>query len=521
MKTRVIVTMMTALAAMLAAGCKGKHGHDGEVAAKAPQTSQELPAQSVTVWTDQHELFMEYAPLVVGQKSRVAAHVTGLPNTAPMDGKVTLTVAGADALVSTVDGASSPGIFRLLLEPAHAGKCSLTLHIERGGKTDSIDAGACEIHPDLASAEKASAEAEVPGRITYLKEQQWKTAFATQFVAERELQSGIHVLGEIRSVPGKEARLSAPIVGRLTLTEPVASIGSAVKKGQLLATLTPTAAGAGADQATLSADVQAARAELAAAEAEVARAQRLLAERAIPERQLAEAQTRASIARSRVAGAGGRLGQFSAGAAGRGGRGAFQVRSPIDGELVVVNATTGQTVSEGEALFTVLDGDRIWLEAHIFEPDIPRVESASSAWFTVDGHDTPFEVAPPDGRVVTLGRMLDPESRTVPLIFELANPGGRLRIGQFAEVTVATGARVNVVALPEAALVDDAGTPVVYVELEGEAFERRPLILGIRSGGWVEVKSGVVAGERVVTKGAYEIKLASSAGSVPAHGHVH
>ena len=57
--------------------------------------------------------------------------------------------------------------------------------------------------------------------------------------------------------------------------------------------------------------------------------------------------------------------------------------------------------------------------------------------------------------------------------------------------------------------------------VEGEAFERRPLRLGIRSHGWVEVLDGVAAGERVATKGAYEVKLASASGSVPAHGHAH
>jgi membrane fusion protein, heavy metal efflux system len=59
------------------------------------------------------------------------------------------------------------------------------------------------------------------------------------------------------------------------------------------------------------------------------------------------------------------------------------------------------------------------------------------------------------------------------------------------------------------------------VMIEGESFERRPVRLGIHSNGWVEVVEGVAAGEHVVAKGAYEIKLQSSAGSVPAHGHVH
>jgi cobalt-zinc-cadmium efflux system membrane fusion protein len=70
-------------------------------------------------------------------------------------------------------------------------------------------------------------------------------------------------------------------------------------------------------------------------------------------------------------------------------------------------------------------------------------------------------------------------------------------------------------------VVEDAGKPTTYVMVEGEAFERRPLALGIRSSGWVEVKEGVAAGERVVTRGGYEIKLAAASGVIPAHGHAH
>ena len=86
---------------------------------------------------------------------------------------------------------------------------------------------------------------------------------------------------------------------------------------------------------------------------------------------------------------------------------------------------------------------------------------------------------------------------------------------------IATGAPRKALAVPDAALVDDGGRTIVYVMVEGEAFERRPVRLGIRANGWVEVLDGVAAGERVVSPGAYEIKLASSAGSVPAHGHAH
>ena len=76
-----------------------------------------------------------------------------------------------------------------------------------------------------------------------------------------------------------------------------------------------------------------------------------------------------------------------------------------------------------------------------------------------------------NGKLVTIGRVIDPSSRTVPVIFELENPSGRLRIGQFARVYVATGAATSGLAIPESAVLDEGGKPVAYVQLEGERFE--------------------------------------------------
>ena len=72
-----------------------------------------------------------------------------------------------------------------------------------------------------------------------------------------------------------------------------------------------------------------------------------------------------------------------------------------------------------------------------------------------------------------------------------------------------------------APVVDDKGIAVAFVQAEGETFERRELELGIRSEGYAEVKSGLKAGERVVTKGAYRVHLGSLSSQLPAHGHAH
>jgi membrane fusion protein, heavy metal efflux system len=516
--------------ALLSAGCHG-HSHDQEAHDKGGAHGHphgkaiELPGQSVTVWAERTELFMEYQPLVVGKSAAFAAHLTELPSgKAITAGSARLTLEYADGTTALGDAGapSNPGIFRPTLTPTKAGACKLRISVESPQVTETFSAGACQVFASEQAALAAlGEEAEPPGRITFLKEQQWKTDFSLALVGPRDLQDGVRASGEIRPVAGQEARVTVPVAGRVELTSPAPLLGTSVKRGTVLATIVPRAAG-GADSATLAADVSAFQAEVQAGRAELARAERLVAEQAAPARAVEEARTRVQVAEARLAGASGRLAQYNASAAGGSSAGRrFQLRAPIDGTLVSINAVTGENVEEGEALFEVIGLERVWLVAHVFEPDLPRVEGARAAWFTIEGYEQPFVVDEKTSKLVAIGRVIDPKTRTAPVIFDLDNREGKLRIGNFTKVAIATGAPRTALAIPEAAIVDDAGKSVAYVMIEGEAFERRPLRLGIRANGWVEVREGVVAGERVVTKGAYELRLAAASGAVPAHGHVH
>jgi RND family efflux transporter MFP subunit len=508
---------------LLAVGCRqGDHAHDAEAHA-----AEGLDALSVTRWTERTELFMEYEPPIVGREGKFAAHLTALPAfQAVTEGTMTLVLRMADGttLSARAEKPASPGIFRAVLHPAKPGKCSLSISVQGPQATDEIDGGPCEVFTDIKAAVTAlGGEAGGGGkRIVFTKEQQWKTDFATVAVSEQPLQSSVRANAEIRPVAGKEARLTAAVTGRVTLATPAPVIGMSIKAGQLLASISPRLA-AGGDRASLDAEVQAARAELNAADAQLARADRLFKEQAVPERNVEDARARVEVARARLGAAQGRLAQYSAGADGSraAGQNTFQVRSPIDGTLVASTVAAGESVEEGKLLFTVIDLSRVWLEARVFEPDIPKVEGSKSAWFTVEGYDAPFMVDTATGKLVTVGRVVDPLSRTVPVIFELANPGGKLRIGQFAKVGIATGEVQNGLAIPDAAVIEDGGKLVAYVQAEGEAFERRPLTIGVRSRGWTGVREGLSTGDRVVIKGAYEIKLTAASGVIPRHGHVH
>jgi multidrug efflux pump subunit AcrA (membrane-fusion protein) len=105
--------------------------------------------------------------------------------------------------------------------------------------------------------------------------------------------------------------------------------------------------------------------------------------------------------------------------------------------------------------------------------------------------------------------------------FAFDNRPPRLKIGQSVRLRLLLGDEESGPAIPESAVVDDGGRPVIFVQLGGESFERRPVRLGNREGGYVHVLEGVEPGERVVHLGAYLVRLAAMSTQIPAHGHVH
>ena len=123
--------------------------------------------------------------------------------------------------------------------------------------------------------------------------------------------------------------------------------------------------------------------------------------------------------------------------------------------------------------------------------------------------------------MVFTGLQVDLVTRTVPLIYEMTNSGGRLRVGQLLNLHVETQYAENTIAIPDSAIVEEGGQPVAFVQVGGETFQKRELTLGIREGEWVQVLFGISEGERVVTKGAMAIRLASVSNVIPAHGHAH
>lgn len=487
--------------AVLGACTRGGTSNDPAAGAAEPAGG------AVTLWTDSTELFMEHSALIVGAPDKFAVHLTDLTDFAPLrSGRITLRFeprGEGEPFVVTQESPRAPGIYGPAPEFKRAGVYDLTITVESPQARDVIRV------PDLrvyASADEAPKEdGGDAGGISFLKEQQWKTpGFVTESAAIGRVSQSFLVTGQLVPAAGRMARVSAPVAGIVEMSGLARSPapGQRVTRGQVLAVLTPVLGEGGSAYAQ-------ARAELHEAEGEEARASRLYAVEAVPQRRVNEAKIRLTAAREALAAFGG------SGAARADGR--VAIRAPLAGVVASRSLTPGSRVDAGAELFTVVDPSVVWLEASVPAAEAVRVSATSEATFTVPGSDATRPVR----STVSVGSVIDSLSRTVPVIYEVANPDGALKIGMHAQVAVGTGRQIDGVVIPSSAVLAEDGRPVAYVQPEGERFEKRDLVVGGTSGGRTLVRSGIKAGERVVTGAAYQVRLASLSTSVPAHGHEH
>ena len=302
--------------------------------------------------------------------------------------------------------------------------------------------------------------------------------------------------------PNAYARVSVtPLVtGRVTSVS--AQLGAQVRQGQTLATVfSPELADAQTQYIS-------ARAELDAHERELARTEKLVqigaASRQELERIHAEhtaQQTRVESARSRLDLLGMSRQAVESLASGKSVDASTEVPAPIAGVVTERLVNMGLNVDPATKLFTVVDLSTVWIVANLYEKDFARVR--------VGDHATVVTPAYPDrqiqGRVSYIDPQVSPESRTTKVRVEVSNPHYDLRLGMLAEAQIQASTSTSVAFIPRIAVQNVADRSFVYVAKPGAPgqFMEREVLVGQPSGERIQVVSGVVAGDKVVTEGSF------------------
>ncbi|MBI4662185.1 MAG: efflux RND transporter periplasmic adaptor subunit [Verrucomicrobia bacterium] len=521
------------------AGCS-RHEHgtgsDAHVGPNGPEGAAEVKTAQITVWTERYEIFAEHRLVVAGKPTKFVTHVTELDTAEPRRAgavKFRLRLGDEAPVEYTEKDPSRPGIYEVMLLFPKAGEWKVAVAVPGDGAESEITLPSVKVFGSDQETTRVTMP-EPPEGIGFLKEQQWKVLAKTELVAKRKLVEHFRLPAIVQARPGSLAAVTPPVAGRLRPPpdNPMPMLGDKVVAGQTLVLVQPSFSDAAARFVEAESSVQKARISLDQARTAFERVQKLAQAQARTQRELQESEFALKAAQAdfdaalalqamyRQIGTNLMLGATAKAAASP----SIELRSPIGGTIVAqLPAATGEFVSAEKSVFTVLDATTVFLEAHVPEANAGRIRADRGASYERSDRRGEFfpVVGVNQGRLVFLGLQVDPATRTVPLIYELKNPDLRLRVGQALHLYVETDRAEDALAVPDSAIVDEDGHTVVFVQISGETFQKREVKLGIRDGTWLQVLSGLSEGERVVTQGAYAIRLASVSTVIPAHGHVH
>lgn len=324
-------------------------------------------------------------------------------------------------------------------------------------------------------------------------------------VERRALSGGVAIPAEVQFEPTSTAHVGPLVPGRLTKVS--VALGDTVKRGQVLGVV------ASSDVSEARVRLDQARAKLTAAETTLRRQQQLSTEGIASQRSLIDAESQVAELRAEVEGQKRQLSVFGSGSAG-----ALTLTAPIDGVIVALHATLGETATPDQPAFIVTDPTKVSVRGNVPELEISRVQAGAAVLVRL--HAFPDSAMP--GKITYVAPALEDRTRSLPVRVALDAPDPRLKSGLFGSIELLGAAKdERFLVVPTEAVATLDGQTVVFVPGdEPNSFRSQPIALGRRAGGLFEVRSGLKEGDRLATSGAFTLKSALRSSEL-SEGHEH
>lgn len=188
---------------------------------------------------------------------------------------------------------------------------------------------------------------------------------------------------------------------------------------------------------------------------------------------------------------------------------ALVLHSPVSGVVVEKNVVQGQSVTVGMQLMTIADLSTVWVTAELREADAGIARPGSQAIVELSA----FPGQTINGRVSYVYPTLQIEARTIKARIALANPGGRIKPGMYATVRLTTP-MTTTLTVPASAVIQAGDRTYVFVATGAGKLMPRDVRIGRRGGDYIEVLTGMISGERVVTSAQFLLDSESNLGEV-------
>lgn len=457
---------------------------------------------SSVVRTNKAELFVEYPALVKGHTSSFNAHFTRLNGYQPVKkGTVTVSmIKGNKGIRHTVDTPLSPGIFSPALQPQDTGEYQLYFDVKAAGLDERFHVENVQVFPN---DEKAAEALEHQGRtepdISFTKEQAWQIDFQLARVKKDTVYGLIKAAGKWIREPGTQRTLNAPAEGNVLYKVPGLVAGAPVSKGQALMRIS----GKDLNVSSIETEVHKAKAAFEQAESAYNRKKKLHKLGVAPKSELEEAKKRFEVTKA----------DYQQLLKNYGANG-VAVRAPFDGYVKRIFADNGAFAPTGTPLLTIGSARTRMIKLHVPPDKRHLISQTEKVWVMKEG-----KAISARGRVVSMGQSVSAENPMLPVFIKVETSQNPVE-GSLAEVQLGYNPGKSGIVIPKSALLEDFGTYKVVVQTGGEGYTMQPVKIGAFNGNRVAVTHGLQPDDWIVSRGAYQVKMASMAGAV-GHGHAH
>jgi membrane fusion protein, heavy metal efflux system len=350
-------------------GCnnnKGGHTHDTVGGHEAHDDhGHEAGAISYTLFSNDYELFVEFPALMVGQTSTFAAHFTLLSTYKPVsEGKLTLSIIqGNKGIRHSVDAPSSPGIFRPALQPKETGTYKMLFELESPSGNARFEIPEIQVFANAEEAAHATLEPANGDEISYLKEQAWKTEFATQDVSMQPFYSVIHTSAKVKGQAQSSVAINAQTEGQANL---IAVLGQSVRKGELLAVI----ASSGIEN-NLNSRLKESKIAFEKSKADYNRTKPLVENQVVSQKDFLQIESQYKQDSLRYYQLANQVSQNG-----------LKVTSPVEGFVSSVNVSNGQFVDKSSVIMHIGSNSELLIEAYVNQSDFQKVSGIFDANFS-------------------------------------------------------------------------------------------------------------------------------------------
>lgn len=337
--------------------------------------------------------------------------------------------------------------------------------------------------------------------IIFPKAQATKTTFEVREIQPASFNQVVKTTGQVLAAPGDEAVIVATSNGVVSFSSNKLTEGTKVQKGQSLFQISSKDIAEGDYYTKVKATYEAAKASYDRAEA-------LVKDKIISQKEFES--TKLEFENAKTA--------YNAVSNHKTAKG-VSVNAPINGHMKNILVKEGEYITVGLPLATVSQNQRLVLRAEVSQRYYNAMQSVKSANFKTPYDNKVYSLEDLNGRLLSFGKTSNENSFFIPVSFEFDNKGEVIP-GSFVEVYLISSPIENTLSIPVSALTNEMGIYYVYVQIDEEGYRKQEVALGANNGKEVQIIKGLHPGDRVVTQGAYQVKMASASGAIP-HGHSH